>query len=194
MTGDRELGATLCALARGAIASAFGLPDTDVRPHDALAGRGATFVTLRQDGELRGCVGTVEPFRALADDVRANARSAAFDDPRFAPLARDELPRTSVEVSLLSAATRLEVAGEDDLVARLAPGVDGLVLEHARARATFLPQVWESLADPREFVRALKRKAGLPSDFWSPEIRVARYTVAKWAEADAEHAGRGAPR
>ena len=181
---DRELGAALIAAARGAIESAFGRPDARVRAHEALERPGATFVTLKQDGELRGCIGSLEARRLLAVDVRANARAAAFDDPRFAPLSLGELDVTTVEVSLLAPATRFAVAGEDDLCARLEPGVDGVVLELGRRRATFLPQVWESLPDPRDFIGALKRKAGLPADFWSPEIRVSRYTVAKWHEAE----------
>ena len=181
---DRDLGAALIATARGAIDAAFGRPEARVRPHAALDRPGATFVTLKQDGELRGCIGSLEARRLLAVDVRANARAAAFDDPRFAPLSPGELDVTTVEVSLLAPATRFAVAGEDDLCARLEPGVDGVVLELGRRRATFLPQVWESLPDPRDFIGALKRKAGMPADFWSAEMRVSRYTVAKWHQAE----------
>ena len=181
---DRRLGAALIAAARGAIEGAFGRPGLRVRAHSALDEPGATFVTLQQDGELRGCIGSLEPHRLLAVDVRANALAAAFRDPRFAPLSSRELEVTTVEVSLLSPASRFDVADEDDLLARLDPGVDGIVLAIGARRATFLPQVWESLPDPRAFVGALKRKAGLPADFWSPEIRVSRYTVAKWRQAE----------
>jgi AmmeMemoRadiSam system protein A len=181
---DRDLGAALIATARGAIDAAFGRPEARVRPHAALDRPGATFVTLKQDGELRGCIGSLEAHRLLAIDVRRNALAAAFSDPRFPPLVAQELDVTTVEVSLLSPASRVEVADEEDLLARLEPGVDGIVLELGRRRATFLPQVWESLPDPRDFIGALKRKAGMPANFWSTEMRVSRYTVAKWQQAE----------
>jgi AmmeMemoRadiSam system protein A len=181
---DRDLGAALIATARGAIDAAFGRPEARVRPHAALDRPGATFVTLKQDGELRGCIGSLEAHRLLAIDVRRNALAAAFSDPRFPPLVARELDVTTVEVSLLSPASRVEVADEEDLLARLDPGVDGIVLELGRRRATFLPQVWETLPDPRDFIGALKRKAGMPASFWSPEMRVSRYTVSKWQQAE----------
>ena len=181
---DRILGAALIAAARGAIEGAFGRLDARVRPHAALEEPGATFVTLERDGELRGCIGSLVAHRKLAVDVRENALAAAFRDPRFAPLTSRELEATTVEVSLLAPPAPFEVAGEDDLLSRLEPGVDGIVIELGARRATFLPQVWESLPDPRDFVGALKRKAGLPADFWSPEVRVSRYTVARWHEAE----------
>ena len=181
---DRELGRALIAIARGAIDAAFGRAEARVPPHAALDRPGATFVTLKQDGELRGCIGSLEAHRLLAIDVRRNALAAAFNDPRFAPLVAPELAVTTVEVSLLSPASRVEVADEEDLLARLEPGVDGIVLELGRRRATFLPQVWESLPDPRDFIGALKRKAGMPASFWSPEMRVSRYTVARWQQAE----------
>jgi AmmeMemoRadiSam system protein A len=181
---DRTLGAALIAAARGAIEGAFGRLDHRARPHAALEEPGATFVTLEQDGELRGCIGSLVAHRKLAVDVRENALAAAFRDPRFAPLTSRELEATTVEVSLLAPPAAFDVAGEDDLLSRLEPGVDGIVIELGARRATFLPQVWESLPDPRDFVGALKRKAGLPADFWSPEVRVSRYTVARWHEAE----------
>jgi len=181
---DRHLGAALILAARGAIEAAFGRLDARARPHAALDEPGATFVTLEQDGELRGCIGSLVAHRKLAVDVRENALAAAFRDPRFAPLTSRELEATTVEVSLLAPPAAFEVAGEDDLLSRLEPGVDGIVIELGARRATFLPQVWESLPDPRDFVGALKRKAGLPADFWSPEVRVSRYTVARWHEAE----------
>jgi len=141
-------------------------------------------VTLRQSGELRGCIGSLQAVRPLGVDVRDNAIAAAFFDPRFTPLAETELRETSIEVSLLSPSEWIEVADEEDLLARLRPGVDGLILECGRHRATFLPQVWEILDTPREFLAALKCKAGLPQDFWSPLVNVSRYAVTKWTERD----------
>jgi AmmeMemoRadiSam system protein A len=179
---SRDMGRPLLALARAAIARELGASgDVEAVPPD-LERIGATFVTLRAHGELRGCIGTVDAWRPLVEDVRANAVAAAFRDPRFPPLRRDELAPVAIEVSLLSASEPLAAGAEEVLAAALRPGVDGVVLEHARRRATFLPQVWEQLPDPADFLRALKRKAGLGEDFWSHDVRVARYTVAKFVE------------
>jgi AmmeMemoRadiSam system protein A len=180
MPGD--LGDALLRLARGAIGETFGIvtPAPPVVPE--LAEIGATFVTLRLAGDLRGCIGTVNAFRALAEDVRANACAAAFQDPRFAPLSRDEFAPTSIEVSLLSPRAAIVAPDEDAALAQLRPELDGLVLEAQGARATFLPQVWEQLPDPREFLMALKRKAGLPPAFWDSSVRLSRYRVEKFVE------------
>ncbi len=144
----------------------------------ALRAAGASFVTLRaRGGALRGCIGSLEATRPLAADVAENAYRAAFHDPRFAPLAAGELPGLRIHLSILSAPEPLPATCEADLLARLRPGVDGLVLEDGFARATFLPDVWEQLPTPREFVRRLKQKAGLPSDHWSSTLRFQRYTA-----------------
>ena len=181
---DRELGEKLIALARGAIGVRFGMETMQIAHDPALDQLGATFVTLMQAGELRGCVGSLEARRALSADVTSNALAAAFHDPRFPPLAASEFERMSVEVSLLSPAQALTVADEQDLGRKLRPGLDGVVLYCDRHRATFLPQVWETLPEPRQFIAALKHKAGLRPDFWSPELRFARYTVTKWKERE----------
>jgi len=177
-----ELGRWLPAIARSAIAGKLRLPAAPDPVHEDLQRPRATFVTLRRDGQLRGCIGSLQAVRGLGEDVRANAIAAAFCDPRFAPLGADELEDTLVEVSVLSDAEAIDAADEDDLIARLQPGVDGLILEFGGRRATFLPQVWESLADPRDFLAALKQKAQLPERFWSPHMRVLRYGVSKWTE------------
>ena len=179
---ERDLGRALLTIARSAIAERLGFPAVGQPGHEALRQPAATFVTLKNSGELRGCIGSLKPIRPLGVDVRENAIAAAFRDPRFPPLAAVEFEATSVEVSLLSADERVDVADEEDLVARLRPGLDGLVLEYGRHRATFLPQVWEALADPREFLAALKRKAGLPADFWHPDLRLRRYGIEKHRE------------
>jgi AmmeMemoRadiSam system protein A len=141
-------------------------------------------VTLFKHGLLRGCIGTLEARRPLGVDVRANAVAAAFDDPRFPRLTTEEFIDTSVEVSLLSAPEPMMADGEQALLAQLRPRVDGVVLEFAGARATFLPQVWDSLREPTAFLGELKRKAGLPIDFWSAAVHISRYRVAKWRESD----------
>ncbi|MCC7218754.1 MAG: AmmeMemoRadiSam system protein A [Burkholderiales bacterium] len=186
---DTELGDTLLALARGAIGARLGVAADAVASHAALAAHGATFVTLRRDGDLRGCIGTLQAHRPLGVDVRANAEAAAFRDPRFAPLAVHEFAAIAIEVSVLGRTEPLGAMPERDALARLRPGVDGVILERGSRRATFLPQVWEQLPDPREFLAALKHKAGLPVDFWDEEVTLARYSVVKYAEVQARAAG-----
>lgn len=180
--GDRST--ILTQLAREAIGERLGFPiQLDVEKLCAsfpwLKRLGATFVTLTLDGALRGCIGTLEASRPLLEDLRGNARSAAFKDPRFWPLAADEFERIEVEVSVLSELTPLPVTGLDDACAKLKPNVDGVVLEDGPYRATFLPQVWEELPDPREFLRNLRRKAGLKPDHWSRNLRLWTYGVEK---------------
>jgi AmmeMemoRadiSam system protein A len=177
-----ELGALLLKLARGAIAERLGFPIELPGRVDALAEPGATFVTLLREGSLRGCVGSLEPLRPLFEDVRENALGAAFRDPRFPPLAREEFHNIRMEVSLLSPLEPLAAASQDELLALLRPGVDGLVFQYGHHRSTFLPQVWESLPEPLDFLEHLKRKAGLPFGFWAQGVNVWRYTVSKWKE------------
>jgi hypothetical protein len=179
---DEEKGSTLLKLARAGIAQQFG--QAAPLPADApwLAEHGACFVTLTRQGELRGCIGTLEAHRPLGVDVRENAVAAAFRDPRFAPLSQLEFDDIRVEVSLLSPTEAMVVVSEDHALASLRPGVDGVVFEYRHYRSTFLPQVWEQLPDPAEFLAYLKRKAGLPADFWAEEVRLSRYTVSKWKE------------
>jgi AmmeMemoRadiSam system protein A len=141
---------------------------------------GATFVTLKIEGELRGCIGSLEARRPVGEDVARNARGAAYRDPRFPPVSAGEVPRLQVEVSLLSAREPLAVSDERDALAKLRPGIDGLLLEYGDLCSTFLPQVWESLPEPAEFLGELKRKAGLPRAFWHPAVRLSRYTVEKF--------------
>ncbi len=141
----------------------------------ALRTPGASFVTLRCAGELRGCIGTLEASRPLVVDVAHNAFAAAFLDPRFAPLASAQWAELDLQISVLSPAEPIQAPSEAHLIASIRPGRDGLILEWARRRATFLPAVWEQLPEPGDFLRALKAKAGLPDDFWSSELRFLRY-------------------
>ena len=179
---DPDLGQALLKIARGAIARKLGLGAVDEPGHDALATHAATFVTLKREGVLRGCIGSLDPIRPLGVDVRENALGAAFRDPRFPPLSTVEYQATSVEVSLLSPRERIAAVSEDELRVCLRPGIDGVILEYDSHRATFLPQVWETLPDARAFLAALKRKAGLPEDFWNTRVNVSRYQVTQWAE------------
>lgn len=188
-----DLGRAVLTLARSAIAEQLGLGRLETLEDRSLDQPRASFVTLKQEDRLRGCVGSVHRTRALRDDVRVNAVAAAFRDPRFPPLEARELPQVSLEVSLLSAEERLEVDSEAQLIARLRPGIDGLILEYGLHRATLLPQVWQQLPDPREFLATLRHKAGLPEDFWSPRLIVSRYAATTWAEHGTDIAGSTAP-
>ena len=180
-----DLGTTLLGLARNAIAARFGQPATATDDLSELHDKGATFVTLTQRGQLRGCIGSLEAWRPLRDDVEDNARNAAFRDPRFAPLESDELPLTRVEVSLLTPAEPMTFSSEADALAQLRPNVDGVIFTAGHHRSTFLPQVWEQLPDPVVFMAHLKQKSGLPAAYWGPDVRLQRYTVRKWKEPTA---------
>ena len=181
---DDALGRALLIRARNAIAEELGFAIQPAPDHPALSRPGATFVTLTQHGQLRGCIGSLEAWRTLDEDVRANAKAAAFGDPRFAPLAASEFPRTRVEVSLLTPPEPLHFTDEADAVRQMRPGVDGMIFEYRGRRGTFLPQVWESLPEPERFFAHLKQKAGFPADFWSPEVQLYRYEVQKWKEPE----------
>lgn len=183
-------GQTLLPIARASIARTLGHdhPANETAPW--LCEPGACFVTLTQQGELRGCLGSLEARRPLLADIKANAVAAAFQDPRFAPLADHELTHTEIEVSLLSTMRALTFASEAEALAQLRPGIDGVVLEFGARRSTFLPQVWEQVPDAETFMAHLKRKAGLSVSFWHQEVRLQCYTVSKWKES--EHAS-GSP-
>jgi hypothetical protein len=175
-------GRELVEIARGAIANGLGLSSVPVKRnhHPWLLQPGASFVTLTKDGALRGCIGSLEAARPLGQDVASNARAAAFDDPRFPKLTREEWARCAVEVSLLSAPKPLRFADEADLLAQIRAGEDGLILECDGKRATFLPQVWGDLPDKRQFLAALLAKAALPADTRLARCKLWRYRVAKF--------------
>jgi AmmeMemoRadiSam system protein B/AmmeMemoRadiSam system protein A len=177
-----DAGRTLIEIARGAISNGLGLNSVPVKRSHLrwLLQQGATFVTLRKDGQLRGCIGSLSATRALGRDVASNARAAAFEDPRFPKLTREEWPRCEVEVSLLSAPKPIRFADEADLHAQIRVGEDGLILEFDGRRATFLPQVWESLPDKRRFLLELLKKAGLPENTRLARCKVSRYRVRKF--------------
>jgi len=143
----------------------------------------ATFVTLMINQTLRGCIGMLEATRPLVVDVARNACAAAFSDPRFSPLSRAEFGLLDVHISILSPSAEIQFTSQDDLISQLRVGQDGLVLEEGRRyRGTFLPSVWDSLPDPVDFIRQLKRKAGLAPDYWSDTMRVYRYTTESISE------------
>lgn len=179
----QDAGHTLLPLARAAIARELGRAQRVNANAAWLREQGACFITLMHEEKLRGCIGTLRAHRALCDDVTANAVAAAFRDPRFRPLTPAEFEATLVEISVLSPLEPLAVSDETDALARLRPGVDGVVFHYGHHGSTFLPQVWENFNDPADFLAHLKYKAGLPPDFWDSEVKLSRYTVAKWRES-----------
>ena len=185
---DTELGPILLRLARTAIAHNLGRGPRPSLPEDErLHERGASFVTLTENGDLRGCIGSLRRSRPLGEDVIANAIAAATQDPRFQPLTGDELDTVCIEVSVLSEPEFIDFADETALLAQLRPHEDGLILFSGCRSATFLPQVWTQLPTPEAFLAALKRKAGLPTDRPGPGLMAARYRVQKWSEATGAH-------
>jgi AmmeMemoRadiSam system protein A len=180
-------GTELLRLARGSIE--YGFVHREPLPLDfaalpgALTEERATFTTLHLAGKLRGCCGTLEASRPLAADVAHSAFQAAFRDPRFDPLGKDEFERVSLEVSVLSPMAPMTVADEADLLGQLTPGADGLVIIEGWRRATFLPKVWDMLPEPERFLAELKLKCGLPPTYWSERLEFRRYHTTTYAEA-----------
>lgn len=190
-TRTRELlerhGATLLHVAAASIENGLPtgkpLPVTlDDYPPD-LREKGAAFVTLKHGQKLRGCIGTFIAHRPLVADVAENAFSAAFRDPRFKPVARDEIAGLTLSISVLSAHQPMRFESEADLLSQLRPRRDGLIIEDGNRRGLFLPIVWEQLPEPALFLEHLKRKAGLARDHWSPAFRASRF-VAEEMSAD----------
>lgn len=144
-------------------------------PNDALAAPGAAFVTLKKNGQLRGCIGSAQAWRPLGADIAENAFNAAFSDPRFAPLSESELWETDLSISLLTAPEPFPIADEADLLRKLTPGKDGLIIEGDGKRALFLPSVWEQLPEPRSFLAHLKQKAGLSPEQPCPGLKAWRF-------------------
>jgi AmmeMemoRadiSam system protein A len=174
-------GEVLLAVAHGSVEHGLhtGRP-LEVEPGDydpSLRDPRATFVTLRIEGKLRGCTGSLEAVNPLVVDVARSAHRSAFEDPRFPAVDADEIPRLAFHVSVLSPLDPLPAESEAALRASLRPGIDGLVLREGPRSGTFLPSVWDSLPSPERFLQELKRKAGLPLDYWSPTLRFERYTV-----------------
>ncbi|MBT8145916.1 MAG: AmmeMemoRadiSam system protein A [Gammaproteobacteria bacterium] len=150
--------------------------------HSDLQRPGAAFVTLHKQQQLRGCIGNLTAHQPLVNDVADNAFSAAFRDPRFPAVEALELTELHVEISVLTPYEPLEVGSEAELLDLLQPQIDGIVLEEGHYRSTFLPAVWEQLPDKQQFLQHLKRKAGLPADYWSPSLKIYRYRTISYAE------------
>ena len=146
-----------------------------------------TFVTLKINGRLRGCIGNLTSDTPLISGVRRNAINAAFHDPRFAALRTSELDRVEIEISILSEPQPLKYRDGEDLVKKLRPHIDGVIIRKGHASATFLPQVWEQLPQPQDFLANLCMKAGLGADSWqNPELEVSTYQVQYFEEHTAQ--------
>ena len=177
---DIEEQQQLIALAKSSIE--YGIEHQAVMPLTAeeipkkFSEERASFVTLRLEGRLRGCIGAIEPIRPLAVDIVHNAHAAAFLDPRFSPLTGIELHGLDIHISILTPPERLEFSSEEDLIAKIRAGIDGLLFEAGDLAGAFIPAMWEQIADPKEFLRHLKIKAGLSPDFWSDNIVIHRFT------------------
>jgi uncharacterized protein len=182
--GERGI---LLRLAREAIASAVRkekLPLLDLQSlPPTLRGNGASFVTLTLRNDLRGCIGALEAYQPLAEDVREHAIAAALDDPRFPPVSKSELDRIRIEVSRLTEPQELDYTSGEDLLKKLRPHVDGVILKHGPRRATFLPQVWEKISDPAEFLDQLCYKMGARPNLWQDtKLQVYLYQVEEFHE------------
>lgn len=188
-----EQGATLVKLARNTLARQF---DREIEPAEAqtldalladhaLQARCGTFVTLKMDDQLRGCIGSLSASEPLVTGVRDNTINAAFHDPRFSPLSQKELDRVHIEVSVLTEPVDLDYRDADDLLAKLRPGIDGVILKKGAASATFLPQVWDQLPRPEQFLTHLCMKAGLSGAQWRKgDLKIKIYQV-QYFEEDA---------
>lgn len=183
---------TLLRLAREAMEFAVkgkALPPLDMQSLTAtLREDGASFVTLTINDELRGCIGALEAYQPLAEDVREHAVAAALQDPRFPPVGETELNRIRLEVSRLTAPHPLEYSSSEDLLKKLRPHVDGVILKDDFRRATFLPQVWGKIPKPAEFLDHLCYKMGARSNLWrEAKLQVHVYQVEEFREMNYDH-------
>jgi AmmeMemoRadiSam system protein A len=183
----QEEGKHLLAVARKTIEDRLLERKTEVGPGEGLtpkfAERRGTFVTLTMGGALRGCIGHIIPQESLIEGVRVNAINAAFRDPRFKPLNRQEWEKTRIEVSILTEPKPLDYTDGEDLLGKLRPGVDGVILKKGYHQATFLPQVWDQLPDKKEFLTHLCLKAGLDGQTWKKDrLEVLLYQVQAFHE------------
>ena len=179
-----EQGKVLLTITRAIITKQLGtfasIPKT--ADHPWLNETAATFVTLKKNGELRGCIGSLRARLPLMNDLQTNAIGAAFQDPRFPPLEKDELEQISIEVSVLSDPDPMIFSDEANALSKLTPGLDGVIFECGSYRSTFLPQVWEQIPSAQQFMAHLKQKAGLAADFWSNDVMLYKYNVQKFSE------------
>ncbi|MCP3871677.1 MAG: AmmeMemoRadiSam system protein A [Desulfobacteraceae bacterium] len=186
---SKEDGILLLKLARQKILQGFGEKQDNLSVLKSkvssmiLEENRGTFVTLHKKGDLRGCIGNIEPTKTVWEGVEDNAKHAAFHDSRFRPMSHDELKDTLIEVSILTPPQSLDHIDGEDLIAKLKPGIDGVIISKSYHSATFLPQVWEQLKDPHTFLTHLCTKAGLLPDEWkSGNLSVSTYQVQLFEE------------
>ncbi|MEA3287396.1 MAG: AmmeMemoRadiSam system protein A [Candidatus Marinimicrobia bacterium] len=176
---DQQEQARLLQLARSSVehgishGGALSVTMSDYSPH--LKKPGAAFVTLEKHGQLRGCIGSVEAYRPLVEDVAENAWNAAFRDPRFGSVTHSELHQLHFDISVLTKPQSMQFDSEEDLKQQIVPWEDGLILRDGYHRGLFLPAVWEKLPDIDTFLSHLKQKAGLPSGYWSDKLQIERF-------------------
>ena len=182
-------GILLLKLARENILRGFGKENDDLAALKVkastlvLKGKRGVFVSLHKRGDLRGCIGNIEPVKTIWEGVMDNARHAAFKDSRFQPLSHRELEHTTIEVSILSRPEKIEYTDAGNLIEKLRPDIDGVIISRQNQRATFLPQVWQQLKDPKSFLTQLCMKAGLSSTEWqSGNLDVHTYQVQLFEE------------
>ncbi|MEK6938758.1 MAG: AmmeMemoRadiSam system protein A [Nanoarchaeota archaeon] len=149
--------------------------------HSEFKEKRGVFVTLTKKGELRGCIGFIQPIKSVYEAVKENALNAAFHDPRFKPLQKEELKEIKIEISILSQPIKVDFKEPLELIKKLKPKHHGVILEKNGHQATFLPQVWEQIPEPEEFLRHLSWKAGLSIDAWK-SANILVYVVEKFEE------------
>lgn len=175
---DRDL----LKVARSSIKDYLGLPSDTIEIKEDWLIKRATFVTLEKNGKLRGCIGSLEARRPLHEDIKENAISAGFRDPRFFPLQEDEIEKIKIEISILTPLKEITFKSEDEILKKIIPFKMGLLLEYGYNRGTFLPQVWEYYPEPGDFFNHLKQKAGLRTDFYNDGMKLYSYEVEKCKE------------
>lgn len=176
----------LLRLARSSIASELIKGEKIKRPAEltpAMLAKRGCFVTLHKRGVLRGCIGTIEPIKSLLKSVEENAKNAAFEDPRFPSLTKDEISDIDIEISVLTVPKKLSFVDGEDLKRKLKPGIHGVILSQGWCRSTFLPQVWEQLPDKEEFLDSLCQKGSMEKASWkSTDTTVEVYEVEYFSE------------
>ena len=170
---------TCLQVARESIMHGFeGAGALQVNPSDYssnLQEKFSSFVTLYKYGKLRGCIGALQATQPLINDISEHAYAAAFQDPRFPALVENEYEHIDIKISVLGNPEKINFINEEDLLKKIRPNIDGLILEHGYNRGTFLPSVWEQLPDKNKFLNHLKIKAGFTSDWWDNAVKISRY-------------------
>lgn len=182
MSLSAERKSQMLHLARNAIAAQLNMEPLQSTENAQLNEHGACFITLTKNGDLRGCIGSLQAYRPLKEDIVQNARAAAFNDPRFRPLTSSELPLVTIEVSVLTEPEAVTFNSTEELFSLIRPDVDGVIIEKGYHRATFLPQVWLQLPTHPQFFSHLLQKAALPEDTPLTDLTVQRYQVEKFKE------------